>query len=218
TDPAQAQRSERDAELGPRDVVVEVADRLARDARTAAPLLRERIDAGPPRADQRELGGDEECVGQDQNEGERQTPDNALEGQRLGFHLRPSRARPLHRRRQYARLEEHRFAVGAVYVLQRTTDLVQGAVGAHALEHGLDDVLIPACGLAQATEGGLDSPGITAAAQLGEPLALPPLRLRADLEDLDVRVLVALGEGVDADDDALAGLDLLLLAFRALRD
>src|SRR5690606_5084332 len=50
------------------------------------------------------------------------------------------------------------------------------------------------------------------------PLALAPLRLIADPEDLYVGVIVALREGVDADDDALALLDLALLALRAPGD
>src|SRR5690606_34396231 len=120
--------------------------------------------------------------------------------------------------RRNTRLEEHRFAVGAVDVLQRVADLVQRAVGAYALEHGLDDVLILASRLAQRLECGRDARRVPPLAPLREPLALPPLRLLADPEDLDVAVLVALREGVAADDDALVRLDLVLLPLRAPGD
>src|SRR5690606_21501937 len=114
--------------------------------------------------------------------------------------------------------EEDRLAVRAVDLLQRVPDLVQRAVGPDAIEHRLDHVLVPAGGLGQALEGGADPGVVPPGAQLREPFPLPLLGGVVDLQDLDVRVLVPLGERVHADDDALAALDLPLLPLRAARD
>src|SRR5690606_10867936 len=108
--------------------------------------------------------------------------------------------------------------VRAVHLLECVSDFVERGVGPNAIEHRLDYVLIALGSLSQSGESGVDRGLIAPAAELRQALALPRLRALVDLQDLDVRGLVAPGEGVDANDDALARLDLALLALGAARD
>src|SRR5690606_28412606 len=85
-------------------------------------------------------------------------------------------------------------------------------------QHGLDHVLVIAGRFGETGERGLHARVVATRPQLGEPLALPLLGVVPDLEDLDLGVFVSAGEGVDADDDPLAGLDLPLLALCAPGD
>ena len=61
-DPAQGQARQRDAELGGREVGVEVLDHVLREPRAAVALAELDLDLGRPHLDQRELGGHEEAV------------------------------------------------------------------------------------------------------------------------------------------------------------
>ena len=67
-DPAQAQRGERDAELGGGDVAAERLYRAAREPSFAIPRPRQLIQPGAPRADQGELGRHEEGVREHQDD------------------------------------------------------------------------------------------------------------------------------------------------------
>ena len=68
TDPAERQRRERDAELRAGDVVVETVDRSLGELRAAVARAGERLDARAARADEGELGRDEEAVGGDEQD------------------------------------------------------------------------------------------------------------------------------------------------------
>jgi hypothetical protein len=65
-DPAQRERCERDAQLGGAQVVLEVLEREQRALGAHVSGTGARLERGRPHLDQRELGGDEEAVGQDQ--------------------------------------------------------------------------------------------------------------------------------------------------------
>ena len=67
-DPAEAQRGERDAELGGGDVAVERLYRAAGQPSFAIPRPGHLVQPGPPRADQRELRRHEEGVGEHQDD------------------------------------------------------------------------------------------------------------------------------------------------------
>ena len=67
-DPAEAQGGEGDAELGGRDVAVERLYGTTGQPSFAVPGLGQLVEAGLPRADQRELRRHEEGVGQHQHD------------------------------------------------------------------------------------------------------------------------------------------------------
>ena len=67
-DPAQRQTCHRDAQLRGRDVAVRVVQRPPNRARAAMSLRDQLVDACLAHRDQRELGGDEETVGEDQRQ------------------------------------------------------------------------------------------------------------------------------------------------------
>ncbi len=69
-DPAQRQARQRDAELGGRQVGVEVRDHVLRDLGAAVALAPD-LDLRRPHLDQRELGGDEEAVQEHEQERQR---------------------------------------------------------------------------------------------------------------------------------------------------
>jgi hypothetical protein len=65
-DPAQRERGHRDAELRGRDVGVQLVEQGDEKARAPVPRLDHHLDAGAPHADEGELDGDEEAVGQNE--------------------------------------------------------------------------------------------------------------------------------------------------------
>ena len=65
---ADAQRGERDAELAGREVLAEVVELLDDEARAPVTLLGELLQLGAAGAHERELGRDEEAVGEDQHD------------------------------------------------------------------------------------------------------------------------------------------------------
>ncbi|MCY1449474.1 hypothetical protein D9M71_662120 [compost metagenome] len=69
TDPAQAQRGQRDAQLAGRKVGVELVVHLAQDAAAPAMQLGDGVDARRAQLDHGELGGNEEAVEQHQYQG-----------------------------------------------------------------------------------------------------------------------------------------------------
>src|SRR5690606_11221376 len=71
---------------------------------------------------------------------------------------------------------------------------------------------------ADVVEGLGDGLGVAAFLEVGEALVLLDLDVVGDLEDVDGALLVGVGVGVDADDDAVAGLALLGEAVGGLGD
>src|SRR5690349_14218811 len=108
-------------------------------------------------------------------------------------------------------LEKDRLPVSAIHGLERVTDLEERGVCAHALEHRLDDIGPVAGRIAQRRECALDRLFVAGRAQRGQALALLALRRVTDLQDVERRVVIALGKRVEPDDHALALLDLALL-------
>ena len=76
---------------------------------------------------------------------------------------------------------------------------------------------VPCAALRTAASVALGVLRVPLGAHAGRPLELAPLRLRVEAVQLDVLLLV-LGEAVDADDHALARLDLLVPAERGVLD
>ena len=111
-----------------------------------------------------------------------------------------------------ADLEHRLLAPGAPHAAPGVADLAEG----DAVADGVDDHRhqVPALGRGRLGELGeplLDHRGVASRLERLEPLDLPALDARIDAEDLDL--LLALGaEPVDADDNALLGVDLLLVA------
>src|SRR5207253_5283377 len=95
-----------------------------------------------------------------------------------------------------SRSEEHRLAVRAVDAFQRVPDLVEGAVGAGAIEHGPDDVLVLERSLSQRLQPFGHEAVVAFGPEPREPAPLARLRVVRDLEDLD-RVIVVAREVVD---------------------
>jgi len=80
-DPAQAERRERDPELRGRDVAVQVLHGGLGRLRETVALARHLIDSAAPRAHQRELGGNEKRVRNDQEDYQSQAPGVRAEAQ-----------------------------------------------------------------------------------------------------------------------------------------
>src|SRR5690349_19295702 len=68
---------------------------------------------------------------------------------------------------RFAILEEHRLAVGPVHGFERMPDLEERAIGAGAVEHGPDDVLISLRRHPQGFEPRLDQRIVTARPERG---------------------------------------------------
>jgi hypothetical protein len=81
TEPAKAERREGDPELRCRDVAVEVRQRLLDRPTLSIALRRHLVDLASARADQRELGGDEEGVSEDEQDDPAQATEDAAERQ-----------------------------------------------------------------------------------------------------------------------------------------
>src|SRR5919201_3590381 len=136
--------------------------------------------------------------------------------------------RPTQRRRRRGRARPRAAAEGscdgrrtviAEDVTERRGDLADGRVRAHGVEHGRHRVLVRGRGGAQPGEHALHFAGVAARAHVREPFELPlahAVRHRQQLDLLLVRACAA--EAVDADDDALARLDRLLLAVCSVGD
>src|SRR5690606_12957100 len=86
------------------------------------------------------------------------------------------------------------------------------------IEHRLDDVLARRARGTQPLERLPDLPVVAGVTELREALALALLGCVVDAEHVDVGVLATLGERVDADQNALAALDLALLPLGRERD
>src|SRR5687767_7907061 len=113
--------------------------------------------------------------------------------------------------------EDGCFGVGAVDALERPDDFAFGAVGAGAVEQRLHQVAAAGGVVAQLCERLLG--GVWVAARLDglHPGDLFALQLGRDLEDLELPFVVLL-VAVDANDDPLAALDLLLQPKRRVGD
>src|SRR2546422_2703339 len=88
-------------------------------------------------------------------------------------------------------------------------DLADGAVGPERFAHRREEIRLPAGSVANGVERPRSRVGVPLGPDPGRPLELASLRLRVDPMQLDLLDLF-FGEAVDADDRALAALDLLL--------
>ena len=84
-DPSEAEAGHRDAELRGGDVAVRIGDRAADRVRAPMAFSDELVDARLADRHDREFGGDEEPVGEDQRQEPDQAPDDA--GQRELHHI-----------------------------------------------------------------------------------------------------------------------------------
>src|SRR5215218_5798052 len=106
-------------------------------------------------------------------------------------------------------LEDGGLGVGAEDLLETGDDLALGGVYARAVEKVRHQVGVARGGLAQRGQGGLDRPGVAAGADGLHAADLLALEGRVDVVQLEL-ALAALGEVVDADEDAVAAVVLLL--------
>src|SRR5215212_11123248 len=116
-------------------------------------------------------------------------------------------------------LENRRLGVRTEDRLQRADDLALGAMRAGGVEQQRHEV-VPRIGggVAQRRERALGGAVVARAARPVQALDLLALERRVDAQDRDPVALVALGEGVDADDLAAPLVDLLLEAEARLGD
>src|SRR5438445_460741 len=110
-----------------------------------------------------------------------------------------------------------RGVVHAPHVAQRVADLADRAAGSERFAHRDEEVLLAAGDVSHVGERLLDVREIPFGPHARRALELAPLRLGIEAMELD-RLALRLLEPVDADDHALAGLDLPLILERRLLD
>src|SRR5262245_43558912 len=96
----------------------------------------------------------------------------------------------------------------AELVAQHVADLADGATGPERLAHRREQVRLAARRLPDVLESRRSVVGAALSPHARRPLELPALRLGVEAVQLDALGL-RLGVAVDADDDPIAGLDLL---------
>src|SRR4051794_8378956 len=107
--------------------------------------------------------------------------------------------------------------VGAPLLAQNAAELADGALRAERPAQRLEEILGPARGRARPLLRRGGRPGVAPRAHPCGALELAPLPLGVDPQELDP-LLLGLLEAVDADDHALARLDLARVAERGLLD
>src|SRR5687767_6520398 len=107
--------------------------------------------------------------------------------------------------------------VDAMDLLQHLDLLADRRVGARAFEERGHELAVRLRRVAQPVDGLAPPPGVPLPADLGEPLDLPALHVGVDAERRDARPLFG-DVLVDADDDLLAVIHLLLEVERRLGD
>src|SRR5215467_3637757 len=114
-------------------------------------------------------------------------------------------------------LEDRRLAPGAPGGAEDVAHLAEGGVGAGGGDDRLLEVRVGLGGAAELGERGFDRTAVASGAQRLDALDLLLLERGVDAQDLERR-LVLLLIAVYADDDALLGLDLGLVAVGGVGD
>ena len=109
------------------------------------------------------------------------------------------------------------FAVLAEDGAQHPTDLADACRGFGSLDEQGHEIGIPLRSLSNGVESPVDGRTVALGFEFLETFELPLLDFRGNTGQFGFRLGTAL-QGVDSDDQALAGLDLLLVAIRGVLD
>src|SRR5579872_2219732 len=114
-------------------------------------------------------------------------------------------------------LNHDRWAIRPERPPQRVADLAHRRVGAHSLQDRRQEVCPSPCLPTQRRQGGIDARPVPLRPNAPQPGLLPVDDRRIHTEDLGRSLFSGL-EAIDAHDDAVSGLDVLLVSVRRLAD